>query len=156
MRCLAILILLVPLVALADVRNDKRTELMAKETLRMVKRAETQTPLNGRDFAKAYRRVVATVIPELCACRDRYRLERKMRAHCAMDAFVEMILDLMPVVLRQPGVLKDFKAAMAEGEAASGAYGEKVVADLMEETLPAKERLRIMKQMAECIGDLGD
>lgn len=145
-----VVLALVPAVVVADVRHEKRTELLARETLRIMKRAESQTALNGRDFAKAWRRGIAKTIRETCACRDRYIVDRRLRAHCALDAMTEMMLDLMPVLFRVPGVLEGWKRAMREGERESERYGERVTMDLLEEWVPAKERLRTMKRLHEC------
>jgi hypothetical protein len=144
------IVLLHSTLAQADARNDKRTELMTRETLRIMKRAESQTALTGKDFANVWRRSVKKAIKETCACRDRYVIDRKLRAHCAMDAMSEMMLDIMPVLFRVPGVLDGWKKAIEGTAEEADAYGEKVTTDLLEEWVPAKERLRTMKQLHEC------
>ncbi len=136
--------------AQADERNDRRQELLARETLRIMKRAESQTSLSGKDFANAWRRGIKKTTTAICTCKRRYPYDTKMRAHCGLDAMTEMMLDLMPVLFRVPGVLSGWKRAMAGTKEDADAYGEKVTTDLLEKWVPAKERLRTMKKLYEC------
>ena len=142
-------------VARSDTRSDKRNELLVNEMLRMMKRAEGQPPLTGRDFANTWRKTIAKVADSTCACSERYPLDRKMRAHCSLDAMTEMMLELMPVLLRIPGVLQGMRKAFAGTKDDASKYAEATVTSLMEEWVPAKERLRMMQRLYECIGNLG-
>ena len=128
-------------------------DLIAKETLRLMEDAEGKPELSGREFAKAWRKGITVAIRETCRCAERYRFDRKLKAHCALDAQTELILDLMPVLFRVPGVLDGWKGAIAGTHEEADAYGEKVVADLLEHWVPAKERLRTMKRLHECFGE---
>ena len=136
----------------ADRRDEERDRITTTAILRIMKEAESKTSLSGKDFAKQWRKSIATYTTAVCSCTDPTVFRSALnRQHCAKDAGADFLLDLFPVLMRVPGYLDGFKAAIKKSEAEAGAESERMVRELLDEWVPSKEQLRVMKRMYECI-----